>query len=483
MTGPGPTATDVRRWRVLAVCGLGLFMTYVDSTILTVALPAVAHEFHAQVTGLQWVLDGYQLVLASLLVLAGSTADRLGRRRVLRLGLVVFSVGSLLCGLAPNIAALVVCRIVQAVGGCMLAPVSLSIVRQVFTDPAERAKALGWWSAIFGLGVAAGPLVGGVLVSGVGWRAVFWVNVPVGVVAWVLAGRVVPESRAPQPRRTDLAAQLLVMVALAALTYGLIESPVRGWTSGPIIAAFVTSAIAAAVLVVVERSRAEPLFQPRFFRSPTFCAANAIAVISFLALSGFLFVNTLYLQQVRGDSALVAGLAVAPATLMIVVLAPTAGRLVGRHGPRRPLLLAGGCLAGGAALLVGLTPTTSYPVLASAYLLLGAGFGLVNPPITNTAVAGMPVTQAGVAGAIASTARQVGNTLGVAVMGSMVAQAPTGDPAGPTPGAVREAMARFTAHTHSAWLLVLGCGLLCALIAAAGTGSRGHRMAATVRAD
>jgi EmrB/QacA subfamily drug resistance transporter len=463
-----------RRWQVLGVCGLGLFMTYVDTSILNVALPTIARDFQAKVTGLQWALDAYQLVLATLLVLAGSLADRLGRRRVFRFGLLVFSLGSLLCSLAPGIGSLVVFRILQAVGGCMLTPVSLSIVRQVFTDPTERAKALGWWSAIYGLGVACGPALGGVLVAGIGWRSVFWVNVPVGLGAWVLAGLLVPESRAARPRRIDVPGQLLVMAGLAALTYAVIEGPAQGWRAAPVLVAFAAGIAAASALVVVEGRRAEPLLELRFFRGPPFSAANGIAVINFLALSGFLFINTLYLQQVRGDSALVAGLAVAPATLMMVAVAPFSGRLVADRGPRIPLILAGLCLAAGAAILYGLTPSTTYSTLALAYVLLGAGFGLVNPPITSTAVTGLPAAQAGVAGAIASTARQTGNTLGVAIMGSMIANSGVGA------NGLTTNVDQFLALTRAPWLLVVGCGFACSLLAAVCTGPRGQRIATRV---
>jgi MFS family permease len=233
----------------------------------------------------------------------------------------------------------------------------------------------------------------------------------------------------------------------------------------------------AAALIGVERRRAEPLLELRFFRSPTFCAANGIAVLSFLALSGFLFVNTLYLQQIRGDSALVAGLAVAPATLMMVAVAPVSGRLVAACGPRIPLVLAGLCMAGGAAVLAGLTPHTGYGVLALAYLLLGAGFGLVNPPITNTAVTGMPAAQAGVAGAIASTARQTGNTLGVAILGSTIAHSTIGL------GGQAVDADRFLEQAYTPWLLLAGCGLACSLVAAVCTGPRAQRVAARVHQD
>lgn len=466
-----------RRWRVLGICSLGVFMTYVDSTALNVALPAIADDLHADVTGLQWVLDAYLLVLASLLMLAGSLADLIGRRRVFRAGLLVFTMGSLLCSLAPNIELLVAFRIVQAVGGCILTPVSLSIMRQVFTEPVERAKALGWWSAIYGLGVASGPVLGGVLVAVLGWRGVFWINVPVGACAWVLAHRSVPESRAPRPRHIDLPGQLLVITGLATLTYALIEGPVQGWTSPPVIAAFAASFATAAAILIVEHRVVEPLLELRFFRSPTFSAANSIALTSFLALSGFLLVNTLYLQRVRGDSALDAGLAVTPATLMMIAVAPVAGRLVARRGPRAPLMLAGACTAAGAAILLVLKPDTGYPVLAMAYLLLGAGFGLVNPPISNAAITGMPASQAGVAGAIASTARQVGNTLGVAIMGSMI-DSGTSDPA-----RLSINPAQFTDHTRAPWILTIGCGLACFLIAAICTGQSAQRIAAVARQD
>jgi MFS family permease len=270
---------------------------------------------------------------------------------------------------------------------------------------------------------------------------------------------------------------LLVMGGLAALTYAVIEGPAQGWDSALVLGAFAAGVVAAVALVGVERRRAEPLLELRFFRSPTFCAANAIALVSFLALSGFLFVNTLYLQQIRGDSALVAGLAVAPATLMMVVVAPCSGRLLARYGPRIPLVLAGVCMAGGAVVLSELTPRTGYPVLALAYLLLGAGFGLVNPPITNTAVTGMPSAQAGVAGAIASTARQTGNTLGVAVLGSLIAHSHLGI------GGRAADVDQFLAQAYIPWLVIVGCGLACVLIAAAWTGPRAQRAAARVHSD
>jgi EmrB/QacA subfamily drug resistance transporter len=460
---------------VLVICSVSLFVTYVDTTVLNVALPSIERDFHADLASMQWVADAYLLVLASLLVAAGSIADRVGRRRVFRAGLVLFSAGSLVCSLAQNVDVLIGLRMLQAVGGCMLTPVSLSIVRQVFTDPAERARALGVWSAMFGLGVAAGPILGGMLVSGAGWRSVFWVNVPVGLGAWWLAGRFVPESRAPTPRRLDPAGQALVFVMLASLTFAIIEGPSLGWATPPIVAAFAAGAIATVLLVVVERGRPEPLLELRFFRSPPFSAAIATAVLSFLVLAGFLFVTTLYLQDVRRDSPLVAGVSLLPATVMVAVCALLGGHLVARFGARVPLVAAGLCLVAGAALLLGLTPHTPYALLAAAYVLLGAGFGLVNPPITITAVSGMPPEQAGVASAIASASRQIGSVLGVAVMGSLVTSSAFG-----TGHLTGHAAVAFTSASHGAWALALACGLACVATAIACTGRRGLRAARAI---
>jgi MFS family permease len=360
----------------------------------------------------------------------------------------------------------------------MLTPVSLSIIRQVFTDPAERARALGIWSAIFGIGIATGPILGGVLVSGIGWRSVFWVNVPVGAGAWLLARAYVPESRALRPRRVDPVGQLLVIVLLSSTTFGVIDGASLSWGSAPIVAAFSLGAIALVLLIVIERARIEPLIELRFFSSPAFSVAIGAAIASFVALSGFLFVNTLYLQEIRGDSAFTAGISLLPATVAIAACALVSGRLVARYGPRAPMALAGLAIAIGAALLLDLQPGTPFGLLISSYLMLGVGFGLINPPITNTAVTGMPPDQAGVAAATVSTSRQVGSVLGIAVMGSLV----TGSGLG-SGRALRVDAATFTTSTHLAWAVVVGCGVACALCAVLFTGPRGLRAAARVYED
>ena len=242
-----PEGAAGRRLRlvVLLICSSSLFITYLDSTILNVALPTIQADLHSSLAGLQWISDAYLLVVASLLLLSGSMADRFGRKRLFLVGLFGFSLGSLLCSLAPDTGSLIALRMLQGVGGSMLTPVSLSIVRNVFTDPRERAQALGIWSGIFGVAAACGPVIGGVLVSEVGWRSVFWVNVPIGVAMILAARRYVPESRAPHPRRVDVPGQLLMIALLGTLTYAVIQGPDSGWTSAPILALFAVSLAAA----------------------------------------------------------------------------------------------------------------------------------------------------------------------------------------------------------------------------------------------
>ncbi|GAA2477099.1 MFS transporter [Streptomyces gobitricini] len=456
-----PELTHRRRLLVLAICCMSLLIVSLDNTVLNVALPSMRRELGADVAGMQWTIDAYTLVLASLLMLAGSTADRIGRRKVFMAGLVLFTAGSLLCSLAPNLESLVAFRMVQAVGGSMLNPVAMSIITNTFTEPRARARAIGVWGGVVGISMAAGPLVGGVLTDAVGWRSIFWINLPIGLLALFLTLRYVPESRAPKPRRADPVGQLLVMALLGSLTYAIIEAPVAGWTS-PLILGFSAAAVLALLaLLRYEPRRAEPLIDLRFFRSAPFSGATVIAVCSFAALGGFLFVNTLYLQDVRGLTALHAGLYMLPMAALTFVCAPLSGRLVGSRGPRPPLLIAGVTMTASGVLFAAFEAETSTPLLFTGYVLFGLGFGMVNAPITNTAVSGMPRGQAGVAAAVASTSRQIGQTLGVAVIGAVLA-------AGVSPAAHTDG---FVAASRPAWWIIAGCGVCVLLVGAATSGS------------
>ncbi|MFJ7160092.1 MFS transporter [Streptomyces sp. NPDC101118] len=455
VTSAAPEPGPRRRLLILAICCMSLLIVSLDNTVLNVALPSMRNELDASVAGMQWTIDAYTLVLASLLMLAGSTADRVGRRRVFATGLVLFTTGSLLCSLAPNLEALIVFRMLQAVGGSMLNPVAMSIITNTFTDPRERARAIGVWGGVVGVSLAAGPVVGGLLVDSVGWRSIFWLNLPVGLLALGLTLRYVPESRAPRPRRADPVGQVLVMLLLGSLTYGIIEAPHAPawvlWTCGTV------ATLSLVGLVRYELRRAEPLIDPRFFRSAPFSGAVVIAVCAFAGLSGFLFLNTLYLQDVRGLSALEAGLYMLPMAALTFLFAPLSGRLVGTRGPRLPLLAAGAAMGASGLLFAAGGAEGSDAVLFSSYVLFGLGFGLVNAPITNTAVSGMPRAQAGVAAAVASTSRQTGGTLGVAVIGAVLA------------GGLAQG-ADFVDAARVAWWVITACGLAVLAVGAATTG-------------
>jgi EmrB/QacA subfamily drug resistance transporter len=457
---------------ILLVCCLSLFIVGLDVTAVNIALPSIGRDLHPGVSGLQWTVDAYTVVLASLLMFGGSTGDRFGRRRTFVTGLGVFAAGSLLCSVAPSAGLLVAFRVVQAVGASMLNPVAMSIIANTFTDPRERAQAVGVWGAVFGISMALGPVVGGTLVSAVGWRSIFWVNLPVALAAIVLTLRLIPESRAPRPRRFDPVGQILVIVLLAASTFAIIEAPGRGWSSPVIVAAFATAAAALAGLLLYEPRRRDPLVDLRFFRSTPFAAAIVISVAAFAAFGGFLFLNTLYLQQVRELSAVQAGLVTVPMALMTVVVSPLSGRIVGRHGARLPLAVAGVCIVLGCAMLAGIGPATPLPHLIAAYVVFGLGFGCVNAPITNTAVSGMPRAQAGVAAAIASTSRQIGLTLGVAIVGAVATSR--------VDGPLR---AGLTAASRPAWWTLTACGAVVLVLGLLATTGRARDSARRTAAE
>ncbi len=459
-----PELTAKRKSLILAICCLSLLIVGMDSTIVNVALPSIRRDLDASVSGLQWVIDAYTLTLASLLILSGSTADRFGRRRTFQVGLGSFTAGSALCSLAPNLSLLIVARIIQAIGGSMLNPVAMSIITNVFTDRRERARAIGIWGGVVGISLGVGPVLGGLLIQTSDWRWIFWINVPIGIPAIVLAQLFVPESRAARARRIDPVGQLLVIVMLASLTYAIVESSRLHWHSPVVWSILAAAGVALIALLLYEPRRADPLINLRFFSSVPFSGATVIAVCAFGAYAGFLFLNTLYLQDVRGFTALQAGVTVLPMAVVTMICAPLSGRLVGAGMARSATLAAGCAIALGAGGLTVMTSSTPLVYLIACYVVFAAGFGLVNAPITNTAVSGMPLSQAGVAAAVASTSRQIGSTLGVAVIGSVLA-AGTVDPAGAGGPA-----AGILAATGTAWWIVTGLGVAVVLLGLLTTG-------------
>ncbi|GAB3913823.1 MFS transporter [Microlunatus endophyticus] len=469
MSVTAPPAVELshrRRMAVLATCCMSLFIVSLDSTVVNVALPTMRRDLDAGVSGMQWTIDAYTLVLASLLMLGGSTGDRLGRKRIFQVGLVIFGTASLLCSLAPSLGWLVVFRMLQAVGGSMLNPVAMSIITNTFTGRAERARAIGIWGGVVGFSQALGPLIGGGIVDSIGWRAIFWLNVPVTLIAVILTGLLVPESRAARTRRVDPVGQVLVIIILGSVTYAIIEGPAHGWLSPEILGFFAIFVAALIGLLIYEPRRTDPLIELGFFRSVPFAGATLIAISAFAGMSSFVFLNVLYLQNLRGMSAFDAGLHTLPMAVMTVILAPLSGRLVGARGPRPSLLVAGIGITVAGCLLTLLDVNTPTWQLVLTYFVFGIGFGVVNAPITNTAVSGMPRAMAGVAAATASTSRQIGSSLGVALSGATVLQTALH---GPVPG-------------RGGWFMIIGCGVL-VLVLGLVTSGRWARASADRLAD
>jgi len=455
----------VRKGIILVSCCLSLLIVSMDATIVNVAIPNIRADLHASASQLQWVIDIYTLVLASLLLLSGATADRFGRRRTFQIGLTVFAIGSLLCSLSPNIETLIIARMVQAVGGSMLNPVAMSIITQVFTGRVERARAIGIWGGVVGISMALGPIVGGALIQVVDWRAVFWINLPICAAAIVLTAIFVPESRSATMRDVDPVGQGLGMTFLFGVVYVLIEGPFRGWTDARIVIVGVVALVAFVLFLRYESRRSDPFIDLRFFRSIPFASATMIAVCAFAAWGAFLFLMSLYLQDERGFSAMHTGLIYLPVAVGALIFSPLSGRLVGRFGSRPSLLIAGTLITAATLMLTRLTATTAVWQLLVFFAVFGIGFSMVNAPITNAAVSGMPTDRAGAASAVASTSRQVGVSLGVALCGSVAG------------AAIATSGADFAIAARPLWLICAGLALLIIALAVYSTSARALRSA------
>jgi EmrB/QacA subfamily drug resistance transporter len=409
-----------RKLGTLIVTCMGFFMVLLDASIVTVALPTIQRDLHAQLSDLQWVVDAYTLPFAVLLLTAGTLGDRFGRKRVFLVGLVVFVIGSLMCGLAPTLGWLVAGRVVQGAGGAALSPGSLSVLAAAFPTPRERTQAIGIWSGVSGVALAAGPLLGGLLIQVSGWQAIFFVNLPIGVVTLLLGLRVLAESRNPAANRLDVPGQLLVIGGLAALTYALIEGQSAGWGSTLILSLVAASAALLVTFLIVEARTAEPLLPLGLFKSAVFSTANLAALISGFALLGTVFFVAQYFQEVQGYTALQSGERTLPTTIGIFIMAPLAGRVTARLGPRLPVAL-GAALAGVALLLLTrLTATTGYGDIWWNLGMFGIGVGLMLTPITSAVLAATPPARAGLASSMVNTSRQIGSVLGIAVLGALV---------------------------------------------------------------
>jgi len=406
----------------LLVTCFGLFMVLLDASIVNVALPTIQADLHAQLSDLQWVVDAYTLPFAVLMLTAGTLGDRFGRKRLFLGGLVLFGLGSLLCGFAPTLGWLLVGRAVQGVGAAALMPGSLAVLVAAFPEPRQRAQAIGLWAGVSGVALAAGPLVGGVLIQIANWPAIFFVNLPVGVVALALGWPLLSESRNPNAQRLDLPGQVLVTGTLVCVILALIESSSQGWTSPLILGLFSGAAVCLAAFLLVEARVREPMLPLRLFASPVFSVANVAGLLLFFVMMGTFFFVTQFLQAVQGYTALEAGLRTLPTTAGIFLIAPFAGRLTARLGPRLPTVL-GALLAALALFLVmRMEPDSSYATLWWNFGMLGIGFGLMISPLAAAVLSATPPQRAGLGSSVNNTSRQVGGALGVAVLGSFVLQ-------------------------------------------------------------
>lgn len=454
-----------RPGRVLATVTAAQVLSVASATVVGVALPSLARDLAADGTEQQWVVDAFVLVFASLLVAGGVLGDRRGRRTALLVGLALFGLGSLWCFVAPTVEWLIAGRVVQALGPPLVLPASLAIVGSAYADPAARARAIGYWGAGSGLGVALGPLVGGLLVDGLGWRWIFGINLPLCAgLAW-LALREIPRDRPGVPAHPfDALAALLLTSAVALLVFALIEGRELGWGSAEVLGALITTAVLGAAFARRERGHPAPLVDLRLLRHRSFVAANLGGATLYGTLTGLAVYLSVFLQSVQGRSALETGLCLLPQGALVVLCAPLAGRITGRFGPGPPILAGMAIFAVAIVALLRLDTGTPFAEVWWAFALLGAGTGIALPAMTVTALSAAPAERAGMASAIHNASRQLGQTLGVAVLGTIIlARAGEGAEASVLEGV---AAADWVAGLHSALVVAAGAVMAAMLVIA-----------------
>ena len=404
---------------LLTMC-FALAMAMLDNTVVNVALPTIQTDLAAGFSQLQWIVDAYVLAFASLLLTGGILGDRYGRKRMFLAGLTVFTVFSLACGLATSPTQLIVARALQGVGGALLIPGTLSIITVTF-PPHERAKALGIWAGVSGIALALGPTLGGYMVEHLGWESVFFLNVPIGIVAFLVATSTVRESRSEQERQLDIVGLVLGTSALFLVTYGLIEANALGWSDAKIVGSLVLFAVLLIGFLRWELKNPHAMMPLRFFRIPAFSAGNTVAFAISLGMFATFFFLTIYMQTIHGYSPFEAGAAFLPLTVAIIVTAPNSGKYASKHGSRGPMTY-GLCLAGGGLVLLGLllTPATSYWVMFPIFLAMGHGMGATMAPMTAAVMNSVGRERAGLGSAMTNTSREVGGVLGIAVLGAIL---------------------------------------------------------------
>jgi EmrB/QacA subfamily drug resistance transporter len=410
-----------RRWWTLVAVGLATFMTYLDNNVTNVALPTIQRDLHLSVAGLEWVVSSYILVFASLLLAGGRLADVFGRRRLFVTGLAVFTLASLGAGLAGSGTVLIAARLVQGLGAALMVPTTLAIIVATFDDRRERTQAIGIWAAIGALALAFGPLIGGLISQHMHWGWIFLINVPVGAVTMALALFAVAESRdSSATRRLDLPGLAASVVALFALTYGLIEGHDKGWTSGPILGVFALAAVAGAAFLLIESRSGQPMVPLSMFRSRVFSGGIGTTMVWAFGIFGIYFFTSLYLQDVVGFSPTKAGLAFVPMALCVAAFSPISGPLAARFGTHRIVAIGLLLNAIGLYLFWRLGQHTSFGALMPGFVLFGAGSGLMNAPLTNAALGAVPQQRAGMASALLNNSRELAGLLGITVIGAVL---------------------------------------------------------------
>jgi EmrB/QacA subfamily drug resistance transporter len=414
-----------RKWWTLVAVSFGLFMIMLDNTVVNVALPSIRADLGISISELEWVVNAYALTFGVLLLTGGKLADLLGRRRIFIAGLVIFTAASLWCGLADSAGSLIAARSVQGVGAALLNPATLSIITATF-PPRQRGTAIGIWAGVSALSLAIGPMVGGILTERISWSWIFFVNIPVGILAIVAARLLVDETKdTSQEQRLDLPGLATSAVGLFALTYALIETNTHAWGSARVLGLLGIAVLALAAFVVLELRQRAPMLDLSLFRNPTFSGANAAMGLVGLAMFGVFFYNSLFIQNILGYSAIQTGATFLPMTVLIILVAPVAGRLTDRVGPRW-LMGSGLTLLTVSLLLFGtLDESSTFWAILPGLLVGGVGMGITMAPTTAAAMSSVPVDKAGVGSAVINSMRQVGGSLGIAAMGTVIATSVT----------------------------------------------------------
>jgi EmrB/QacA subfamily drug resistance transporter len=409
------------RWWALAAVSLATLMTYLDNNVINVAIPTIQRDLHLSVTGLEWIVSSYLLVLAGLLLVGGRLADVYGRRRVFLTGLAIFTLSSLTAGLSGSGAVLIGARAVQGLGAALLMPATLAIIGHAFTDVRERTAAIGIWSAVGALGLALGPVVGGLISQHIHWGWIFLINVPIGVVTLAIAIPSIAESRADlESRRLDVPGLITSAVALTSLTYALIEGHDRGWTSGLILGAFGLAAVATAVFLAIESRVRQPMVQTAVFRARELSGGTAVMMIWAFGVLGIYFFTSLYLQGILGFSPTKAGLAFVPMALFVVLASTVAARVTSLIGGHRTVAAGVLLMVVGLLLFARLGAGASFAALIPGFAVFGIGIGLMNVPLTTAVLDGLPAEHAGIASALLNNSREVAGLLGITVIGAVL---------------------------------------------------------------